>query len=84
MYNLDHHLTRLHGSQHVLTQRLLLHGVREGLGNLIVYVSLQKCLAHILQRFRHVDFGDFTFTLQYLERPFQSLAQIFKHLEIYN
>ena len=74
VYDLDHHLTRLHGCEHVLTQRLLLYRVCESLSNLIVHIGLQKCLAHVLQRFRYIDFGDFTFTLQYFERPFQSLA----------
>ena len=80
VHNLDHHLARLHRSQHILTQRLLLHRVGKRLSHLIVHVGFEKCLTHILQRFRHVDFGDFAFTLQYLERPFQSLAQIFKHI----
>ena len=74
VYNLDHHLARLHSCQHILTQCLLLHRIGKGLGNLIVHVSFQECLTHILQRFRYIDFGDFAFTLQYLERPFQSLA----------
>ena len=65
--NLDHQLTRFNGCENVLTEGFLLHCVGEGLGYFVVYVGFEKCLAHILQGFRYVDFGDFSFTLEYFK-----------------
>ena len=42
-------------------------------------LGYQEGLADVLDGFRNIDFGDLAFTLEYLERPFQSLAQILEH-----
>ena len=77
--NLHHHLLRLHGGEHVGAHSLVLHAVAEVLGHLVADVGVQQGLADVLDRFRYVDFGDFPFTLQYLERPLQSLTQVLEH-----
>ena len=70
VHDLHHQLAGAYGGEHVLSQCLLLHRVGECLGYLIVDVGIEQCLAHILEGLGHVHFGDFTFTLQYLKRPF--------------
>ena len=67
---LHHQLSRLHGSEHVHAQRLLLHLVGEFLSHLIVNVGIEECTAHILHGFSHVDFCNLTFTLQDFEGTF--------------
>ena len=74
MDNLDHQLTGLDGSEHVHAQGLLLDGIGKLLGDLVVDVGIQQGLAHVLQGLCNVNLGDFTFTFQYLERPFKSLT----------
>ena len=64
---LHHQLLGLQLVDHVLTQGLLLHGVGEGLGHLIVDVGVQQRAAHILQRLGDVDLRDSSFSLKYLE-----------------
>ena len=72
VYNLHHQLARLYGRQHVHAQGFLLDGIRKLLGHLVVHVGIQQCAANVLHGFRHIDFGDFSLTFQYLERPFKS------------
>ena len=79
VHDLDHHLLRLHRRQHVRADGLVLHAVAEVLRHLVAHVRVQQGLADVLDGLRHIDFGDLSFTLQYLERPLQSLAQILKH-----
>ena len=80
VHDLDHHLLRLHGREDVRADGLVLHAVAEVLGHLVADVRIQQRLADVLDGLRHIDLGDLPFTLQYLERPFQSLAQTFKHI----
>ena len=68
VYNLYHQLARLHRCEHVLTQCFSLYRVGKILGNLIVDVGIQQCLAHIFQRFGHIDLRDPAFTLQQFKR----------------
>ena len=79
VHDLDHHLLRLHRRQHVRADGLVLHAVAEVLRHLVAHVRVQQGLADVLYGLRHIDLGDLPFTLQYLERPLQSLAQILKH-----
>ena len=65
--DLDHHLLGLDGSEHVLSQGLLLDGVGKLLGDLVIDVGIQQCATHVLQRFRYVYLCDFALALQYLE-----------------
>ena len=80
VHDFHHQLAGLHGGEHVLPQRLLLHRVGERLGHLVVHVGVEQCAAHVLEGFGHIDFGDFPFTFQYLERPFESFAQVVEHI----
>ena len=79
---LDHQLLRLQGVDYVLTYRFLFYSVGEGLSNLVVDISLDKSAAHFLEGLGNVDFGDFSFAFQNLERSFKSFTQIFKHKNI--
>ena len=72
--NLHQQLTRLDGSEHVHTHRLLLHRVCKLLGNLIVHVGIQQSTTNILQRLGNINLRDFALTFQYLERPFKSVT----------
>ena len=74
MDNLDHQLAGLDGCEHIHAHGLLLHCIREGLRNLVVHVGIQQGFTDVLQRLGHIDFGDFSFTFQYLERPFKSVT----------
>ena len=79
VHDLDHHLLRLHRRQYVRADGLVLHAVAEVLRHLVAHVRVQQRLADVLDGLRHIDLGDLPFTLQDLERPLQSLAQILKH-----
>ena len=70
-HDLGEHLPGFHGLQHVLTQRLLLHRVGEGLGYLVIDVGVDERPADLLERLGDVDLGDAPFALEYLERPFE-------------
>ena len=74
VHYLHHQLTGLDGCEHIHTHCLLLHGVREVLGYLIVHVGIEQCPTHVLQSFGNIDLSDFSLTFQYLERPFKSLT----------
>ena len=78
--NLDHELRGLHGSEHVLAEGLLLHGVGEGFGHLVVDVGVEQGAAHVFEGFGYVDLGDLAFTFQYFERAFKSFAKIVEHV----
>ena len=78
-----HHLLGLHGGEHVGAHGFVLHAVAEVLGHLITYVGIQQRLADILDGFRYINLGDFSFTLQYFERPFQSFAQVLEHSKFF-
>ena len=83
MDDLDHHLLRLDRGQHILAQCLGLDAFAEFLRHLETDVRIQQRLADVLDRFGNIDFGDFAFTLQDLERPFQPFTQILKHSPIF-
>ena len=70
--DLDHHLLRLHGSEHACANGFGLHPVAEFLGNLVGHIGIQEGPAHILKGFGDVDFGYLAFTFEYFERPFES------------
>ena len=72
MNHLDHELSGTQGCEHVHAQSLLLNGIGELLGNLVVDIGIKQGLAYVLQGFGNVNFGDFTFTFQYLKGPFKS------------
>ncbi len=74
MDDLYHHLVGLDGIEHVASERLGLYGVGKLFGYLIVYVGVEQSSAHVLERFRYVDFCDFALTLQKLEAAFESFA----------
>ena len=74
VHNLHHELLGLYGGEHVLAQGLLLHGVGEVLGHLVVHIGVEQCASHILERFRHIDFRNLAFALQYLEGAFKSFT----------
>ncbi len=74
MYNLHHEFTRLDGIDYILPHGLALHLIGKLLGNLEVNVSFQQGTTHILKGFGYIDFGDLTFTFQYLEAPFEPFA----------
>ena len=79
VHDFDHQLSRLHGGEHVLSQRLGFYGIGKLFGNFVVDVGIEQGTAHIFERLGHVDFGDFAFTLQYFKRPFKSFTKVFKH-----
>ena len=79
MYDFHHQLAGLDGCQHVLAQGFFLHGVGEVFGYFIVDVGVQQGFAYVFKCFCYVDFGDFAFTFQYLERPFEAFTQVVKH-----
>ena len=62
MHDLHHQLLWLDGVDHVLTEGLCLYGIGECLGDLIVYVGVEQCAAHILKGLGDIYFGDFAFT----------------------
>ena len=72
--DLDHHLLRLDGREHVLSEGLVLDGVAEFLRDLEAHVGVQQGLADVLDGLRDVDFGDLAFAFEDLERPLQSFA----------
>ena len=80
MHYLDHQLLWLDGCEHVLSQCLLLYRVGECLGHLIVHIGIKEGPTHILECLGNVNLGDFSFTFQDLERPFEAFAQILKHI----
>jgi len=80
MNQLHHQLSGLDGREHIHTQRLLLDSIRKRLGHLVVDIGIQQGFADILHGLRHIDFGDFSFTFQYLERPFKSVTKILEHI----
>ena len=55
----------LHCRQHVLSQGLLLHLVGERLGHFVVDIGIEQGATDVFQRLRHIDLGDFAFTLKY-------------------
>ena len=72
--NLHHQLAGLDGGQHVLSHGLCLDGISKVFGHLVVDVGVEQGFAYVLQGFGYIDFGDFAFTFQYLERPFEPFA----------
>lgn len=70
MYNLNQQLSRLYGRQNLLTHGFFLYTVGETFGDLIVNVGIEQRTSYFLKRFRYIDFGNFTFTLQYFKRAF--------------
>ena len=80
MNDLHHQLLRLDGIDYVLTESLLLDGVGEVFGNLVVDVGVKKCAAHILERLGNVYLGDFSLTFKDFETSFKFLAEVFKHI----
>ena len=58
VHDLHHHLLRLHGVEHILPHRLLLDGLGELFGGLIVYVGIQQRAAYLFQGLGHVDLGN--------------------------
>ena len=74
MYDLDNHLLRLHGSEYVLANGLLLHVIAELLCNFVADIGIEQGSADVLHGLGNVYLGDFAFTLEYLERPFKSFA----------
>ena len=70
VYNLHHQLARLHRRKYVLSQGLLLYRICKAFSNFIVHIGIQQGTTHIFQGLRNIDFGNLTFTFQYLERPF--------------
>ena len=72
MDNLDHHLLRFHGRQHILAHRLVLHAVAEFLRHLVAHVGIKQRLANVLYSLGDIDFRNFSLSLENLERPFQS------------
>ena len=52
-------------------QRLLLHLVGEGLGDLVIDVGVDERAADLLERLRDVDLRDAALALEYFERPFE-------------
>ena len=83
VHDLHHHLLGLHGREHVGADGLVLYAGGKVLGHLITYVGIQEGLADVLDGFGYIDFGDFSFTLQYLERPFQPFAQVLEHIFLF-
>ena len=69
MDNLDYHLLRLDCRENVLSKRLGLDIVTELLGCLVVDVRIEQGSPDILKGFCNIYFGDFSFTLENLERP---------------
>ena len=72
--DLDHHLLRPDGLEHVLADGLLLDLVAETLGDLITDIGVKECLAHVLHRLGDIDFRDAALALDQAERVFQPLA----------
>ena len=73
-HDLGHHLTRLDGLQHILTQRLLLYLVGKVLGYLVVNVGINQRATNLFQGLGDVDFGNTALTLQDFKRPFEFIG----------
>ena len=73
-HDLGHHLTRLDGFQHVLSECFGLHFVGESLGYLVVDVGVDQRAADLLEGLRDVDFRDAAFALEEFERPFEFIG----------
>ena len=67
VHDFYHQLSGLDGGEYVLSDGLVLHCVGECLCHLVVYVGVEKCLAHILQGFCYIYLCDAAFALQYLK-----------------
>lgn len=76
---LDHEFARLDGRENVLTQRLFLDFVYEGLGNLVVDVGFDKGATYFLEALRDVDFGDAPLAFENFEASFEVLGKFVKH-----
>ena len=74
MDNLHHQLARLYSRYHVLTQRLRFYRIGKLLCHAVVDIGIKQGTAHVLQRFRNVDFRDFSLSFQQFERPLKSFA----------
>ena len=74
MYQFHQQLAGLHRREHVHAQRLFLHLVGKFLGHLEIHIRVQQRTADVLHGLRHVYLGYLTFTLQYLERAFESVT----------
>ena len=83
VHNLHHQLLGLDGVEHVLAQGLLLYGVDKVFGNLIVYVGLHECSAHVLEGLGDVDFGNFSFAFKNLETALKAVGEVLEHIFIY-
>ena len=67
MDDLYHHLLRFHGSEDILSHGLVFHAVAEFFCDFVAYVGVEESLSDILNGFSYIDFGYFSFTLEYLE-----------------
>ena len=65
--DLDHHLLRLDCCQYILAESFGLYAIAEFLGDLVADVGVKKRLTDILDGLGDIDFGDFPFSLKYLE-----------------
>ncbi len=77
--DLHHQFLGLEGVDYVLAEGLLLDGVGEGLGHLIVDVGVVEGLAHVLEGDGDVDLGDFALAFEDLERAFETLGEVAEH-----
>ena len=67
VHDLYHPLLGLHGGEHILPQCLLLHGIGEGLGHLVIDIGVQQCATHVFQCLGNVNLGYLALALQNLE-----------------
>ena len=74
VHNLHHQLARRHRRQNLLTDGLFFDVVGDIFGYLITDIGVKQGLADLLNCLSHIDFGDISLSLQYLERTFQLLG----------
>ena len=72
--DLHDHLLRLHCSEHILSDSLLLHLIAELLCDLVAHVGVQEGAADVLHRFRDVDLGYLSFSFEDLEGSLKSFT----------
>ena len=76
----DKELTRLHRSEHFLTNRLFSHAVDETLGYAVVHIRLDQGPANLFGGFGDVRLRNGGFSLEVLEGLFETVTEVLKHI----
>jgi len=83
MHQLHHQLAWFYRCKNVHTDGFLLNRIGKCLCRFEIHIGIQKRPSDFLQRFRNIDLGNPTLSLQKFKGPFQLFTQIFKHSLFY-